>query len=84
MILVDISHLFFRQLFMNLGNILEYEDRDGERVPTGEVNDGFLIHVMYNNILTFVIGVISTYRRVNGKRYCLSCCCCNEQHKQTC
>lgn len=54
MILIDASHLFFRQLFMNLNNIVEFEQNDiGEKVPTGEINDGFLIHLIFNNVLSF-------------------------------
>jgi len=56
MILIDVSHMFFRQFFMNLGNILEFEqdpDDPSKKVCTGEVNEGFLTHLIYNNVLSF-------------------------------
>ena len=54
MILVDLSHMFFRQFFMNIKNIVVTEQNEfGEHKPTGEINGGFLIHIIYNNLLAF-------------------------------
>ena len=52
MIIIDMSHLFFRNFWMMKKDIIEYKpDEDGVSVPTGEINEGYMIHLIYNSVL---------------------------------
>ena len=52
-ILIDASHLLLRNFFMNKKEIVEFRPNEhGESKPTGKINEGFLIHVVYSSILT--------------------------------
>lgn len=52
MILVDASHLFFRNFWMNKQDIIEYKmDDSGKKVPSGEINEGYIIFLIYRSIL---------------------------------
>jgi len=51
-ILIDASHLFFRNFWMNKNEIIEYRpDENGISKPTGVVNVGYMSHVIYYSIL---------------------------------
>lgn len=52
MILVDMSHLFFRNFWMNKDEILVYEYKDGEKVAT-DINVGYISHLMLTSVLMF-------------------------------
>jgi len=51
-IIIDTSHLFFRNFWRLKKDIIEYApNEDGISVPTGEINAGFLISAMCSSIL---------------------------------
>lgn len=53
-ILVDANHLFFRNFWMNVKDIVTHEtDQNGKAVPTDEINEGYLVHLVYQNMLSF-------------------------------
>jgi len=52
MIIIDLSHLFFRNFWMNKKEIIEYRPDDrGISRPTGEINEGYMMHVIFASIL---------------------------------
>jgi len=53
MIIIDMSHLFMRNFHMMKKDILEYEkNAKGEMLPTGKLNEGYMIHLIFNSVLT--------------------------------
>ena len=47
------SHLFFRNFWMMKKDIIEYRpNEDGISEPTGNINEGYLIHLIYNSVLS--------------------------------
>lgn len=55
MILVDMSHLFFRNFWMSQKDILEFGPcpETGKSKPTGKVNTGYMAHLMFASVLVF-------------------------------
>jgi len=52
MIIIDMSHLFMRNFWMMKKDVVEYRpNEDGISVPTGEINTGYMIMLIYNSIL---------------------------------
>jgi 5'-3' exonuclease len=54
MIIVDLSHLFFRNFHIGKNDILEWtEDETGKKSYTGTVNTGYLAHMICASMLMF-------------------------------
>ena len=54
-ILIDSTHLFFRNFWMNKNDIVVYApDENQKSVPTGEINTGYMAHVIYASILVLI------------------------------